>query len=205
MTMQCSMCEGSGRYRYPHPRLGDTCEICGGKGIVEDDGSQVDGGGCCGFLVMAALAVGALLVVGVGIFLFHPDSPFKDPGLRQTVAASEATAPNLAVGDCVDTPNNPAAVACDAPHQGEIYAILNVDTEDGNRPSGNRLQDFAAEPCRANFEAYVGTSVDETALYTLAEPSTGAQWELGAKYILCIIVKDPSYSEMTASVRGSGQ
>jgi hypothetical protein len=185
--------------------VGGTCQICGGKGILEDDGSRVSSGGCCGFVTMAVLAVGALLVVGVGLMIFHPDSPFKDPGLRETVDASEATAPGFQVGDCVSEPFDPTVVPCDQPHQGEVYAILNVDTDSGDRPSGRRLQDFAAEPCRARFEPYVGRSVDETSLYTLAEPASGDEWAFGAKYILCIVVQDPEYSDLTGSVKGSGR
>lgn len=157
-----------------------------------------------GWVIMALLAVGALVVVGIGIFAFHPDSPLRDPGLEETVAASEAVAPNFAVGACVDEVSAPTVVPCDQPHRAEVYAILEVDTENGDRPTGKRLGDFGAQRCPAHFEGYVGSTPQAAGLYTTTEASNDDQWAIGAKYILCLVVADPSFSPTTGSVKGTG-
>lgn len=123
---------------------------------------------------------------------------------------------DLEVGDCFD---DPVALSsselveveaveskdCDEPHDGEVYTL--EDLPQGNDepyPGDAAIAQQADEICYSSFEAYVGSSYEESALgysYYLPSPDT---WSAGDREVVCIVV-DIDGAPLTGSVRGSGR
>jgi hypothetical protein len=94
------------------------------------------------------------------------------------------------IGDCfLDADRTPAdytVVDCAEPHDQEVFAIF--DLPDGAFPGEDVVREDAQVGCIAEFEAYVGRSYDESALYADQPivPSAGS-WDGGDREVICLL------------------
>jgi hypothetical protein len=114
------------------------------------------------------------------------------------------------VGDCFErihegllTIANLVAIPCERLHDHEVFALPEIgDGPDADFPAGIDAQ--AGELCRAAFEGYVGTPVDESRFGIGRLPPSRGSWETGDREVICWITV--SEGEMLeGSVKGSGE
>lgn len=102
-------------------------------------------------------------------------------------------------GTCLDEGDLP--VDCAVEHEAEVYALVSLP--EGSWPGDEAADAAADEACRSEFEAYVGTAYDDSALYFSYYPPTQDGWAAGDRQVICLVF-DPE-GPLTGSVRGSGQ
>lgn len=100
-------------------------------------------------------------------------------------------ATNLEVGQCILVPinsqvNSVATTDCTEEHTGEVYSISPVDGE--YLPSRDELEELVDDACYSTFEAYVGSSPEDTSLDYTAMSPTADTWAKGDRTIVCIAV-----------------
>ena len=113
----------------------------------------------------------------------------------------------LAVGQCLLVPlnsqvNSVATTECTEAHTGEVYSVTTLKND--TMPSRDEMDELVHNTCYETFEAYVGTSPEETTLDYTAMSPTKQTWAKGDRDIVCIAV--PTGDEkLTESVRNSGK
>ncbi len=113
----------------------------------------------------------------------------------------------LAVGQCLLVPlnsqvNSVATTECTEAHTGEVYSVTTLKND--TMPSRDEMDELVHNTCYETFEAYVGTSPEETTLDYTAMSPTKQTWAKGDREIVCIAV--PTGDEkLTESVRDSGK
>lgn len=100
-------------------------------------------------------------------------------------------ATNLVVGQCILVPinsqvNSVATTDCTEEHTGEVYSISPIDGE--SLPSRDELEELVDDTCYSTFEAYVGSSPEDTSLDYTAMSPTADTWAKGDRTIVCIAV-----------------
>jgi hypothetical protein len=92
-------------------------------------------------------------------------------------------------------------VSCATPHDGEVVGSA---THPGASayPSEAALADFAATPCIAAFNSYVGRDFQISSLAMLPLVPTESTWATGDRAITCVVLADDG-SKLTMSVKGS--
>lgn len=100
-------------------------------------------------------------------------------------------ATNLEVGQCILVPinsqvNSVATTDCTEEHTGEVYSISPIDGE--SLPSRDELEELVDDACYSTFEAYVGSSPEDTSLDYTAMSPTADTWAKGDRTIVCIAV-----------------
>ena len=112
----------------------------------------------------------------------------------------------LAVGQCLLVPlnsqvNSVATTECTEAHTGEVYSVTTLKND--TMPSRDEMDELVHNTCYETFEAYVGTSPEETTLDYTAMSPTKQTWAKGDREIVCIAVRTDD-EQLTASVRDSG-
>ena len=112
----------------------------------------------------------------------------------------------LAVGQCLLVPlnsqvNSVATTECTEAHTGEVYSVTTLKND--TMPSRDEMDELVYNTCYETFEAYVGTSPEETTLDYTAMSPTKQTWAKGDREIVCIAVRTDD-EQLTASVRNSG-
>lgn len=112
----------------------------------------------------------------------------------------------LAVGQCLLVPlnsqvNSVATTECTEAHTGEVYSVTTLKND--TMPSRDEMDELVYNTCYETFEAYVGTSPEETTLDYTAMSPTKQTWAKGDREIVCIAVRTDD-EQLTASVRDSG-
>ena len=112
----------------------------------------------------------------------------------------------LAVGQCLLVPlnsqvNSVATTECTEAHTGEVYSVTTLKND--TMPSRDEMDELVHNTCYETFEAYVGTSPEETTLDYTAMAPTKQTWAKGGREIVCIAVRTDD-EQLTESVRNSG-
>ena len=112
----------------------------------------------------------------------------------------------LTVGQCLLVPlnsqvNSVATTECTEAHTGEVYSVTTLKND--TMPSRDEMDELVHNTCYETFEAYVGTSPEETTLDYTAMSPTKQTWAKGDREIVCIAVRTDD-EQLTASVRDSG-
>ena len=112
----------------------------------------------------------------------------------------------LAVGQCLLVPlnsqvNSVATTECTEAHTGEVYSVTTLKND--TMPSRDEMDELVDNTCYETFEAYVGTSPEETTLDYTAMSPTKQTWAKGDREIVCIAVRTDD-EQLTESVRDSG-
>jgi hypothetical protein len=94
-------------------------------------------------------------------------------------------------------------VSCTAPHDNEI--VGSATYPDGPaHPGQAALETFAATPCVAAFNAYVGGDFQTSSLAMLPIVPTEATWAKGDRAITCVVLTHDG-SKLTTSVKGTSR
>jgi len=114
---------------------------------------------------------------------------------------------SLEVGQCLNAADlsrervsDVPVVECQQPHDGEVYAML--DVPDGDYPGESALQAEAEQFCRTEFTSFVGIDYPLSLLDVAYLYPTGSSWDkLNDRSIVCIVI-DPDGS-VTGTLSGS--
>lgn len=141
------------------------------------------------------IALGAAAIMGLALSACS-SMPFNN--------RTQSTA--LAVGQCLLVPlnsqvNSVATTECTEAHTGEVYSVTTLKND--TMPSRDEMDELVYNTCYETFEAYVGTSPEETTLDYTAMSPTKQTWAKGDREIVCIAVRTDD-EQLTASVRDSG-
>ncbi|MEL7208904.1 MAG: septum formation family protein [Actinomycetota bacterium] len=114
---------------------------------------------------------------------------------------------DLVLGDCFNAPGSAevervTVVACSEEHDFEIFHTFELD--DGAYPGAEQLEDQWIQGCLAQFEGFVGSTFDESALDISAIFPTRESWnELGDREVLCSVTAVDG-TPRSSSAAGSG-
>ena len=116
---------------------------------------------------------------------------------------------SLRVGDCILEPNTDqvadvSVVPCDAPHELEVFALVEHPDGGGARyPGESRLAQASIDLCLASFERYVKRPYYESSLnFTAFYPNRDSWIGADARGIMCLLF-DPASRNMHGSMRDS--
>ena len=130
-------------------------------------------------------------------------------GLLLITSSSKTLADDLAVGDCFDDPETAElvlidTVACDEPHDNEVFAINSVGVALGfSFPTPSEMEEFAFFACVQDFDSFVGTGYQDSILDMTWLYPTSESWADGDRIITCALYR-LDLQQMTGSMRGSG-
>ena len=112
---------------------------------------------------------------------------------------------DLDVGDCLQTGDarrvtkTVPVVDCDAPHDSEAYALIEITGDDF--PGAEVVSDRAVAECTAEFTTFIGLDYATSTLDFAYYYPTPTSWELGDHEILCLAI-DPKAETVTGSLAG---
>ncbi len=78
-----------------------------------------------------------------------------------------------------------------------------VELTEPSLPTEAALDAIGTDKCNANFEDYVGTAVEDSALLVSWLRPSAESWKAGDRTLTCV-VSTVDGSPLTASVKGSG-
>lgn len=141
------------------------------------------------------IALGAAAIMGLAL-----------PACSSMPFNNRTQSTELAVGQCLLVPlnsqvNSVATTECTEAHTGEVYSVTTLKND--TMPSRDEMDELVYNTCYETFEAYVGTSPEETTLDYTAMSPTKQTWAKGDREIVCIAVRTDD-EQLTASVRDSG-
>ncbi len=131
------------------------------------------------FIVLAVLAV-----IGVGVF---------------SLLDSSKTVDDIAVGDCLDIPEEDVfstidTIECTEPHDLEVFALVDLSdvsiefSSVSAYPGDTAVYDAAFDACWDEFEFYVGVPYEDSVLYMDAFTPTLEGWdEQGDRIVNCVL------------------
>lgn len=115
---------------------------------------------------------------------------------------------SLDVGDCFDDPDDASEavadlplVACDEPHDNEVYAVIELPDE--AFPGDEAILERAETDCLGAFEPYVGTAYGDSTLFATWLVPTEASWSDGDREVVCVLFDREG--QLEASMRGAGR
>ncbi len=125
-----------------------------------------------------------------------------------SVAADE-----ISVGDCVNDPEGVEseegaeftsidAVPCDQPHDNEVYH--QYELPEGDWPGDDAVFQSAGEGCQGEFEAFVGTPYDQSALDFAPIVPNQVAWDEGDREVSCAVY-DPEGGKVTGTLKGAAR
>lgn len=156
----------------------------------------------------STLALGALGLTGCSMLnQFMPSSaPSRDAETGEiTEKQDNADVFAIRVGDCVDTNSAGSEISslpvvpCAESHSDEAFFAYNIDEQ--SFPGADAINSGAFDKCLPEFEAFVGTSYDETALDFWPMTPTEGSWSQGDREVVCFVF-DPA-ADTVGSLKGS--
>ena len=112
-------------------------------------------------------------------------------------------------GDCINFPDSTdavesfEAVACDEPHDGEIYELFDV-TGFEDYPGDAEVQSQGEAGCLSAFETFVGIDYQSSIYFFTYFSPTQDTWEqLDDREIICIVTPAEGEPQLTGSLEGA--
>jgi hypothetical protein len=129
--------------------------------------------------------------LGLGLFALtgcQAASTASSPG----ATSAEESLLSLEVGWCLNDVDQPIAqemtdvptVACDQPHQSEVYAEILID--EASFPGVDAVIDFAADQCTQAFESFIGLPYIDSELSFHYYYPTANSWAVGDRSVFCV-------------------
>jgi hypothetical protein len=180
--------------------LAPIAVVCGIVGLVKTRGGAVRGRGLA---IGGLAAAGAWIVAVVALGLIGSSLDGTSGGL---IGRLGDAGPTTSAGTCLQLPGDEGSLAtvaeCSQDHDAEIYA--NVELGPGQWPGYDTVAERADEVCHHSFQAYVGTSVDDSDFDYSLFVSDEAEWVAGQHAVICVVV--PYFDDrLSGSVRDSSQ
>lgn len=112
---------------------------------------------------------------------------------------------NWEVGECYDDATSPPTVtSCAAPHDNEVYAIVEHPAPEGVPYPGDATWDEDSDAaCVAAFTEYVGAPIASTWLEIYWWLPPDRLWSAGERWIICALY-DYDLDKLTGSMKGTG-
>lgn len=132
-----------------------------------------------------------------------------DPTATTPATGEETSVFDLAAGDCFDGVQEDivevvSRIDCAAPHEYELYAIVNhPGGSDDPYPGNADMSTFAQEECVATFNAFVGSDYETSELYIYNLQPTETTWALGDREVLCALYEPDTM--LTGTMEGSNR
>jgi Septum formation len=197
---------------------------------IRESGGRVGGRGAvtAGRILGVLNIVGALAVTAV-ILVAAANAPTTEPTAAPAVTTAEGSAAPTStteggttgtteasrqlagdayddvvaggVGTCLNDTARGEVVACDEPHDGELFGTFEL--EGVAYPGKARVDADAERGCRAEFRAFTGADIDEQTEYEafIVTPERSS-WVLGQREVACVLT-GPSGRKLTGSARDS--
>jgi hypothetical protein len=145
---------------------------------------------------LACLAVAGLLAVSACDIAGEPIDAERTEGGTEEGRESESRSVSvfdLRVGQCVDgvaEASGPTelftVVACDAPHDGEVYRVFDLAGGDqAEFPGSSDVDADAASGCEVGFEGYVGVPYQESRFQATYVAPSEETWAGGDREVVC--------------------
>ena len=120
-------------------------------------------------------------------------------------AITKTWVPQIKVGECTSAMTTDTEVskipkvACDKPHEWEVYAssVAKGESFPGNDVLGSQAEEF----CLAQYQPFVGIEYDDSTLEVNYLTPTEKSWVLGDRDLTCLI--GPGTGTVTGSLKGS--
>jgi Septum formation len=142
------------------------------------------------------LAIASLVISGVWAVVIAVAVGLAVIGGQGTVSATDVN-----VGDCiVDIPNSPRVlsvqkVSCDKPHEGEVYAVLNMPN--GPFPGQSNIDEYQNK-CNPELQIYSPSAMQDPAIGVYVLYPTPETWSQGDRAVTCVAT---STEKRTGSVK----
>lgn len=114
----------------------------------------------------------------------------------------------MRVGDCFESPyqglgtiSTLVAIPCEHLHDHEVFALSSIAGGPGAEFPAAEIGSQALQLCRAAFEGYVGTPLDDSPFGLDYLPPSRGSWEGGDREVICWITAD---APLQGSVAGRG-
>ncbi|PJK18873.1 septum formation family protein [Mycolicibacterium goodii] len=134
-------------------------------------------------VLVAAVVVLAMLVAGAAVALYYMSE-------RDATEAAE-----VKVGDCLaEIPDSSRVlyvqtVACDQPHKGEVFSVMQMP--DGDFPGESAVLEYT-DKCGPALKQYAPAAADDAAIRTLVLYPTADSWQRGDRTVTCIATSENS-------------
>jgi len=159
-------------------------------------------------IALTALAISvSMLTVACGKSA-NIDNSSRDPGSGRIVEAGDIGTQRLRTGDCFNDPGGATTlvvrgVPCDAAHQSQVVALVQLSNEPGTAwPGDGDLADQSRSVCfGAAAEAVGGNLTDPTVGLSAYVPDQKS-WDAGDRRIICVVGRFDK-SPITGSLMGS--
>lgn len=158
----------------------------------------------------STLALGALGLTGCSMLnQFMPSSaPSRDAATGEvTEKQDNADVFAIRVGDCVDTNSAGSQISslpvvpCGESHSDEAFYAYNVEA--GDFPGEDVVNAEGMNKCLPEFEAFVGSSYEESTLDFWPMTPTEGSWAQGDREVVCFVYD--TAGDTVGSLKGSGR
>lgn len=153
------------------------------------------------------LALFVVLIAGGGVAGWITNASRSSTG--DITKSGDMTSNDLRVGDCwdmkdpsADTIDNVTARPCGEAHEYEVFFIGSLTGND--YPTEDQFSTYVKNNCVSAFTTYVGRAYADSSLDISWLYPESKGWAIGDRTVECSAY-DPNNSQLTASVKGSGQ
>ncbi len=172
-------------------------------------------------LVQACLLLAVVAVTGCDAATEDP-TPSMEPSSQASAAPSpvasesptmsaepaETSVLDLEAGDCFSVESDEIAtvtvVGCDAPHEYEVFAVLDHEAgTDAPHPGDAELVAYADAACQPSFEDFVGHDYQTSIWYITSLRPTETTWAEGDREIVCTLNQLDATQEPIAVMRSA--
>ena len=130
-------------------------------------------------------------------------------GVSASLAACGSQVATAEAGECINTADVSSGeiteiptLDCSEEHDAQIFHVFDID--DGDYPGDDAVQTAADEGCLGQFETFVGTGYEESALdYAYITPTQETWDQADDREVLCVLYAMDG-STTTESYEGSG-
>lgn len=114
-------------------------------------------------------------------------------------------------GDCINFPDADDlvdafdAVACDEPHDGEIYELFDIEGFD-DFPGDAAVSTEGSDGCLTAFETFVGIDYNSSIFFfTFFSPTEDTWNELDDREVICVLTPAEGEPQLVGSAEGTAQ
>jgi hypothetical protein len=129
------------------------------------------------------------------------DGTTESPGLEDVPTAEVGDCLNLVELAGADGVSELPTVDCAVEHDAQVFALVTLP--DGDYPGEDALLTSVTELCSEQFEAFVGTAPEDSALALDGIGPSPESWAVGDREIVCLAFYE-DLSSTTESFEGSG-
>ena len=151
------------------------------------------------------------LAAAIGVIGFRAATDVNRDGAGAIVDAGNLNAFEVRIGDCFNDTNGLAnggddsiddlpGVPCSEPHDNEVFAVFDLDTE--KMPDEETMSELAFDKCVARFEDFVGLDYPSSRLDVMTLYPTADSWkQYNDREVVCAVY-DMEANKLVGSMKG---